>query len=62
MVLGWIVRRGLAWSLVWDHFLTVAVGAALFVVVLQRLRARLSGLGLAMVVMGAAVVGGVVWP
>lgn len=62
MVLGWIVRRGLAWSLVWDHFLIVAAGAALFVVVLQRLHSRLSGLGLAMAVMGAAVVGGVVWP
>jgi len=62
MVLGWVVRRGLAWSLVWEHFLTVVVGTVLFVVVLQRLHARLSGLGLAMVVMGAAVVGGVVWP
>jgi PTS system mannose-specific IID component len=62
MVLGWIVRRGLAWSLVWDHFLTVAVGAALFVMVLQRLHSRLSGLGLAMIVMTVAVVGGAVWP
>mgnify|MGYP001167287469 FL=1 len=62
MVLGWVVRRGLAWSLVWGQFLAVLVGTVVFVAVLQWLHARLSGLGLAMVGMGAAVLAGVLWP
>jgi len=62
MVLGWVVQRGLAWSLVWGQFLAALVGTVVFVAVLQWLHARLSGLGLAMVGMGAVVLAGVLWP
>ncbi|MEK7667291.1 MAG: PTS system mannose/fructose/sorbose family transporter subunit IID [Gemmatimonadota bacterium] len=62
LVLAWVVRRGQPWPQVWDHFLTAAVGTVLFVVLLQRVHPRLSGLGLALVVMGTVLAGGVLWP
>lgn len=62
LVLAWVVRRGQPWPQVWDRFLAAGLGAALFVVLLRRLHPRLSGLGLALVVLGTVVAAGALWP
>ena len=62
LVVAWVVRWGQPWETVWGRFLSVGLAAAVFAVAATRLRRRLSGLALAMVVLAGAVVVGVAWP
>lgn len=62
LVAAWVVRRGMPWDAAWDHAAVAAVGAVVFVALLGSLRGRLSGVGLAMVVMAGVVLAGVAWP
>lgn len=62
LVAGWVARHGLPWNLAWDHAAVAVVGAVAFVALLGRLRGRLSGVALAMVLMAGVVVAGVAWP
>jgi hypothetical protein len=50
------------WAVTWDHAAAGVVGAVVFVAVLERLRRRLSGVALAMVVLAGVVVTGLAWP
>ena len=62
LVVAWLARRGMPWAAAWDHAAVAVVGAVVFVVLLRRLRGRLSGVALAMVLMAGVVVAGVAWP
>ena len=62
LVVVWLVRRGQPWELVWGRVLVAGLAAAVYAVAATRLRLRLSGLALALVVLTAAVVVGLVWP
>jgi len=62
LALAWVTRRGMPWEVAWNHATVGAVGALVFVLLLWRLRGRLSGVALAMVVMAAVLLAGIAWP
>lgn len=61
MVLGWGVRLGAAGGPAWGHRAAAAAGALGFVALARLVGSRVSGLVLAIAVLGATVLGGVLW-
>lgn len=64
-VLVWVVRgsgMGVAWSVAWRPMVVALAGAAIFAAVALRFGARLTALTAAILVLGAVVVGGELWP
>ena len=64
-VLAWIVRGAgmqVAWAVAWKPLVAAVSGAAVFAAAAHRIGTRLTALSAAILVLGVAAAGGVLWP